>query len=781
MHFNPCDLTHPWHLCSLTVVTNITSQTTAGNLISGAVSRASNGKAKAKLFLVATTSVKTRSNDILNHKLYRGVMFFAGTKRIRSVYLPHEAKFVEASMETTIKLLVQCSNDSTSFRPALLPTSITHNVVILLTGTLAEKVPDIFAPSAGKLFQPSDLDGKSQALAALLPAGQQALRIIIACASMPILPSAHGGYRGVVDENCISELDDNIDKSSAWASYIPLFRADVQAAVLADRQALGDLVPALKKANLEFAASPFFTPTPVDEDEEEEIKQTLDTLRATVDAIRGPTAPPVLAVDASTEQDDALSQVTGATGLIHPPHPKSANVVTPRIQRKPMLHNKDPAEIQYAKFSVMGLGFDETTGKAHAAIINDTIAFALANTSAKERNREYGQALDNAYVDLAEETDFVFRGMDPPSLNQPACALLLNAMHESVPLTDIENPSKGQILFRPQYLAPDNAAVAAQRDDLADTRVMEELCGEHDSNLSKMDTKILFNQQIFSYHTFLVFVKNLCGFFPANFQVNMADHEDRANPFLYRAYRTLCLALTTRQARQYFKLLPPSATNHHIFGWLLYVIDKLWITVASHLRQVRTVVALIDDDTEKIDTTILLSANKFFSDSMAKLIQCLNQVDTVPYCLISANLDARIKKRKDEKEAAQLAKRQKTAPDSKPAAKSNTTAKVEKDEDKSGCITFKAGSPMPTFDHSDPKKRVCPAHIREGVFCRRLATGRCNMLHEKKPHLWDPDTLKGYCRLIEITDGMEWSDSIDKAALLAVLKKYDAIISSALK
>jgi hypothetical protein len=55
------------------------------------------------------------------------------------------------------------------------------------------------------------------------------------------------------------------------------------------------------------------------------------------------------------------------------------------------------------------------------------------------------------------------------------------------------------------------------------------------------------------------------------------------------------------------------------------------------------------------------------------------------------------------------------------------------------------------------------------------------MLHEKKPHLWDPDTLKGYCRLIETTDGMEWSDSIDKAALLAVLKKYDAIISSALK
>jgi hypothetical protein len=81
----------------------------------------------------------------------------------------------------------------------------------------------------------------------------------------------------------------------------------------------------------------------------------------------------------------------------------------------------------------------------------------------------------------------------------------------------------------------------------------------------------------------------------------------------------------------------------------------------------------------------------------------------VPYCLISANLDARLKKRKDEKEAAQLAKRQKTAPDSKPAARTNTTVKVEKDKDKSGCIVYKAGSPMPTFDHLDPKKRVCPA------------------------------------------------------------------------
>jgi hypothetical protein len=49
---------------------------------------------------------------------------------IRPFYLPHHVAFAEVNGTTVNKLLVQCTTNSRAFKPGLLPTFITVNIIV---------------------------------------------------------------------------------------------------------------------------------------------------------------------------------------------------------------------------------------------------------------------------------------------------------------------------------------------------------------------------------------------------------------------------------------------------------------------------------------------------------------------------------------------------------------------------------------------------------------------------------------------------------------------------
>ena len=72
---------------------------------------------------------------------------------------------------------------------------------------------------------------------------------------------------------------------------------------------------------------------------------------------------------------------------------------------------------------------------------------------------------------------------------------------------------------------------------------------------------------------------------------------------------------------------------------------------------------------------------------------------------------------------------------------------------------------MPTVAQSDPSKRICGGFAREGVACRN--PDKCKMIHQPKPELWEPATLRDWCQLVEITNGMSWHSSVNMGRVRA--------------
>jgi hypothetical protein len=92
--------------------------------------------------------------------------------------------------------------------------------------------------------------------------------------------------------------------------------------------------------------------------------------------------------------------------------------------------------------------------------------------------------------EISLSTNFVAHLADTLNYDTTTCALLLNSMLEHVPLMDLDVSSTVKTCFRTIYFAPDNKSTAVQCEAISHTHLVEELCGKHNTNLSKVQTNI---------------------------------------------------------------------------------------------------------------------------------------------------------------------------------------------------------------------------------------------------------------------------------------------------
>jgi hypothetical protein len=116
------------------------------------------------------------------------------------------------------------------------------------------------------------------------------------------------------------------------------------------------------------------------------------------------------------------------------------------------------------------------------------------------------------------------------------------------------------------------------------SRALKEMCDEYETNLTRVCTAILHNTAIFNTVTFMVYILNVCAYFKAAYQVNTNDTDNPANPFIYREYRALSMALTLKEARFYFKM-HMNTGNHCLFCWITQTSDKLVLSFAFTIFQ----------------------------------------------------------------------------------------------------------------------------------------------------------------------------------------------------
>ena len=701
--------------------------------------------------------------------------------RVLPYYCPRKVSVAAPDGGTTDLYLAQGTNDSASFKPMLLPGWLMGNAIVPVRGNVTD-IPAKFLPGAGAVYKTEDIVRKCPDVVACNPFKdtQTEHRIVVIPVSMPMLPCAEGGYRGGIDEAAHDVMDLNIPGTSAWLRFAQDFDLDfhlaVATAVQHKKSNLGKAWPSsLKKQHMVWADTLYVDPTAVGEDEAEELAADLTALEAHVASIRGPTTVPL---NIDNEPRDDMSAVTGftkqpdqAAGLSpNEPAPLTVKASTPfKIPKKPSLAIYDEHDVNYAKFCMVGAGFDPSDNSVTVGTVTEAMESVFSMPGGKNTKlASFYQVLINGVEELSSSTDFLMRRADPPNFDTATLALLFNNVIEPTPMTDLTAATTGKHRMRIIFFAPDNKQVTAQREAVTDDRVMEEICGEEKTNFSKVRTSILYNSQVLSMEVFLIWLGNVLTYLVTAYHVNVDKPDDVENPFLYRCYRDVGLCLTTKAARKFLKHLPSNVTIPKILAWWAQICDQIFILVTSPICQPRNVILLLEGKSDKIDVTKYREAAAVLSEAKTKWSRIITMVDSVPDSAIFANFDAAKKRKTDTTDPAKEAKKVRPAADTDKVA-TTKTEKAEKEKIlKKGCIVYKASGAMPMVDEDDPKKRICAAHHRDGVMCSRKT---CPMIHELDPTKWAPETLKKWSALIEATDSMSWHSSVDTAKVRSIVTK----------
>ena len=187
---------------------------------------------------------------------------------------------------------------------------------------------------------------------------------------------------------------------------------------------------------------------------------------------------------------------------------------------------------------------------------------------------------------VADCDDYISRTADPPAYDPATMALLMNGIFDNTPLVDIDLPASAKTMFWAIFMTPDSKFTAGQREAATETRTLEELCGETSEKTSKVKTTILFNADIFTINVLVVWVCNLVVVYTmTTYKVDVTDPDKVENSLLYRANRDIAMALSSREARHYWKNVPPGPHNHHIFCWLTNVVDTIFCYGVAPSRQ----------------------------------------------------------------------------------------------------------------------------------------------------------------------------------------------------
>ena len=88
------------------------------------------------------------------------------------------------------------------------------------------------------------------------------------------------------------------------------------------------------------------------------------------------------------------------------------------------------------------------------------------------------------------------------------------------------NASLVKTWFRFTFLTPDSKHITSLQKQEGDSRGLEEMCGEYETDLMKVCTTILNITAIFSSETCVVYITNICAYFEMAYQINTTNAKD---------------------------------------------------------------------------------------------------------------------------------------------------------------------------------------------------------------------------------------------------------------
>jgi hypothetical protein len=238
------------------------------------------------------------------------VYVFNEKKHIKPVFFPKEVQIPGApDSEDGDKeyLLVQWSNDPSTFRPELLPLDVAKVALVLVPSNVL--VLDLFSRGPNKNVIPfchTDAVTFAPGFAAALPSQTDSYLLLALPVSIPILYDADSTVRGPINEGHFDCFENSLSGSSWWLDHIVKWSQPIQVAATQKRDAFKGkkILPTLRSA--EFTAAVFLPSKGVSTDLEEEILTAFSLLKELVRAADALNYPPIPEVNTSPSKSDRI-------------------------------------------------------------------------------------------------------------------------------------------------------------------------------------------------------------------------------------------------------------------------------------------------------------------------------------------------------------------------------------------------------------------------------------------------------------------------------------------
>lgn len=152
----------------------------------------------------------------------------------------------------------------------------------------------------------------------------------------------------------------------------------------------------------------------------------------------------------------------------------------------------------------------------------------------------------------------------------------------------------------------------------------------------------MFNADIFTINVLVVWVCNLVVVYAmTTYKVDVTDPDKVENSLLYRANRDIAMALSSREARHYWKNVPPGPHNHHIFCWLTNVVDTIFRYGVAPSRQPCNALLVLTGRLDEVNTDHFEALISFKDEALNRFDKIIHQMEQVPTTHIATNMRPR--------------------------------------------------------------------------------------------------------------------------------------------
>ena len=751
-----------------------------------------------KRFISPKCTATRRSTSLTNHDLFAGGYIVTSTKKIRPAILPVETELDVDSGDPIRGFVANGSNQSGMVNPQLMG-DLTMSFFVVVSGQAPGGVPELFSKNTGQPFTLSSIETSAPALHAVLSAAlaeegaaenpedneeapQAALSYRILC--LPVaLPIVYGYpvYRGPISDACVEAMERNIPSSVFWLQGVEAWNPQVHDAILADRAQLGNKCPSLGanvNISTDISPTPFTQQSILDEDDEETVS-ILDTLKKRLFEIQSAAKPahvPAGMEIPAAAGDEEASIMTDA---------QTAAVTLGSIPRKPKIQISSFSEDEHmlSKIMLTYAGYDSTTKTIHMAEPTEDLLYVLAMQGKENRNRALASTLVTFANEAALDNDFVARKVDLPNFDPAAVANLLNSRYDpNSAWNELEiASSRRSAAFRIPFAAPDTKTVEQQRSKSEGTRTIEELLGQDTINLSKVNSSVHYNADIFSFDAFLTTMANLSSIAECLVKCDRAKLDNKKNPLFYKFCRGVSCKLTSPFGKRFMKHVD-AGKHHYIFCYLAQQADTLHSLTIFPVTQPRSVLLCLSDKEQDIPKDSYEQADGRITEILERLDKIFSNTESVPTVPLAVALDNkqarhRLELAKQEEKASKRARLDSGTPSGDtpgtrqvtPAANTDKT-RERKPRDTTGCVVYTGKNAfMPFVAEQDVAKRRCIPNIRTGSSCKKGKN--CDNNHEKDPLKWEPSIAKAWNELIQATADLEWDPKVDQEKLKAHITK----------